>query len=494
MADEHANKVPDCGGEGAVETKDRGWFDFLGKKVEENKPQEETKDRGWFDFLGKKEEVIATEFDEKDRIEETKTEVEHKEEGEEKKHNTLLEKFHQSSSNEEEGEGKEKNKKEEKKGLKENIEEKLGGEKKKEEAIKHEVTTIPVENKPQEEVIATKFDENVKIEETKAEVKHKEEGEEKKHSTLLEKFHQSDSSSRSSSNEEEGEGKEKKGLKENIEEKLGGEKKEDEVTTVPVENKPQEEVIATEFDEKVKIEETMAEGEEKKHSTLLEKFHQPYSRTVVNKPQEEVIATEFDEKVKIEETMEEGEEKKHSTLLEKFHQPYSRTVVNKPQEEVIATEFDEKVKTEETKAEVEHKEEGEEKKHSTLLEKFHQPYSSFRSSSNEEEGEGKKNKGLKENIEEKLGGEKKDEEAIKHEVTTYPVEKCDEQVVHPESEPEKKGFLHKMRDKLPGQHKQLEEFPTPMSPFDAPHEGETKEKRGIMEKIKDKLHHSKTEE
>ncbi|XVF17134.1 hypothetical protein REPUB_Repub10bG0093100 [Reevesia pubescens] len=93
MAEEHASMVPECesnvGGEGTVETKDRGLFDFMGKKEEEKS----------------QEEVIATEFDEKDKIEE-----EHKE-GEEKKKHSLLEKLHRSDSSsssfsdEEEGKG-----------------------------------------------------------------------------------------------------------------------------------------------------------------------------------------------------------------------------------------------------------------------------------------------------------------------------------------------------------------------------------------------------
>ncbi|XWS14397.1 hypothetical protein CRYUN_Cryun35bG0005800 [Craigia yunnanensis] len=167
----------------------------------------------------------------------------------------------------------------------------------------------------------------------------------------------------------------------------------------------------------------------------------------------------------------------------------------KSQEEVVATEFESKVKIEETKVEGE-------KKH-TLLEKLHRSDSSSSSSSDEEEGEEgekkkkkEKKKGLKEKIDEKLGGEKKEE--IKHEDTTVPVEKCDE-VVHPESA-EKKGFLEKIKEKLPGQQKKAEEVPPPPPPAECfaaePHEAETKEKKGILEKIKEKLpgYHSKTEE
>lgn len=69
---------------GAVETKDRGLFDFLGKK-EEEKPQEE---------------VIGTEFEEKLHVSEpeTKVEEEHKKKEEEEKKPTLFEKLHRSGS------------------------------------------------------------------------------------------------------------------------------------------------------------------------------------------------------------------------------------------------------------------------------------------------------------------------------------------------------------------------------------------------------------
>ncbi|KAE8704221.1 Phosphoprotein ECPP44 [Hibiscus syriacus] len=126
MAEEHANKVAGSDEQGAVESKDRGMFDFLGKKKEKAEPQHE---------------AVATEFD-KVKIEETKAEKEHKE-GEKKP--SLLEKLHRSdnssssSSDEEEGEGGEKKKKKEKKGLTEKIKEKIGGEKKEGD------TAVPVE-------------------------------------------------------------------------------------------------------------------------------------------------------------------------------------------------------------------------------------------------------------------------------------------------------------------------------------------------------------
>ena len=107
---------------------------------------------------------------------------------------------------------------------------------------------------------------------------------------------------------------------------------------------------------------------------------------------------------------------------------------------------------------------------------------------------------MKEKLGEKISGEKKEE---KHEEdTSVPVEKCDEAVQHPD---EKKGFLEKIKEKLPGQ-KKTEEVPPPPPAAESPpcpppaeaqsHEGEAKEKKGILEKIKEKLpgYHSKSEE
>lgn len=146
MAEQHHQKSshesePTVGGEGSVEAKDRGLFDFLGKK-EEEKPQDQ--------------EVIASEFDQKvqlseqhepPKVEEPKTE---ETKVEEEKKPSLLEKLHRSgsssssSSDEEEGEGEEKKKKKkEKKGLKEKLKEKISGEK--EEEKHEEDTAIPVE-------------------------------------------------------------------------------------------------------------------------------------------------------------------------------------------------------------------------------------------------------------------------------------------------------------------------------------------------------------
>ncbi|OAY84510.1 dehydrin COR410-like [Ananas comosus] len=109
-----------------VEVKDRGLFDFMGRKEEKEKEKE------------KIEEVDLVAGMEKVRVDEVEDRKE-----EEKKKEGFLEKLHRShsssssssaSSDEEEGgEGENKEKKKKKKGLKEKIKEKLGGGDKEEE-------------------------------------------------------------------------------------------------------------------------------------------------------------------------------------------------------------------------------------------------------------------------------------------------------------------------------------------------------------------------
>ncbi|RVW48228.1 hypothetical protein CK203_069490 [Vitis vinifera] len=95
---------------------------------------------------------------------------------------------------------------------------------------------------------------------------------------------------------------------------------------------------------------------------------------------------------------------------------------------------------------------------STLTEEHHQHHSSSSSSDDEEQAgeKKKKKKGLKEKIKEKISHEK--EEPNGHKDESVPVEKCDEmskeELTNPE---EKKGFLEKLKEKLPGQHKKGEE-------------------------------------
>lgn len=74
-----------------------------------------------------------------------------------------------------------------------------------------------------------------------------------------------------------------------------------------------------------------------------------------------------------------------------------------------------------------------------------------------------------------------------------PMAKWDNEMGKTEPTPpeQKKGFLEKIKEKLPGQHKKLEEgSPTAKVECDESTGsigGETKEKKGILEKIKEKL-------
>jgi hypothetical protein len=158
-----------------------------------------------------------------------------------------------------------------------------------------------------------------------------------------------------------------------------------------------------------------------------------------------------------------------------------------PQDEAIAHDFGHKVTLYEAPSETKVEEEGE-KKHTSLLEKLHRSDSSSSSSSEEEGEDGEKRKKKKDK-------KKKD--------TSVPVEKV-EVVEGTTGTEEKKGFLDKIKDKLPGGHKKTEDVTTPPPVVTAPihteatttttptgHDGE---KKGILEKIKEKLpgYHAKT--
>nr|XP_043630555.1 phosphoprotein ECPP44-like [Erigeron canadensis] len=188
---------------------------------------------------------------------------------------------------------------------------------------------------------------------------------------------------------------------------------------------------------------------------------------------------------------------------------------NKCEDAAISSEFDQKVQLSEPEPKAE------EAKHETLFQKMHESHSgsSSSSSSDEECEDGEKNKKKKEKksltaqIKEKIEHkEKKEEEKVeKHEDDTcVPVEKYDEveapphvsEVAHPIPTPEpeeKKGFMEKLKEKLPGGHKKVEEEhvapPHPPTPVVEAHD-EDKEKKGIFEKIKEKIpgYHSKSEE
>ncbi|EAZ24133.1 hypothetical protein OsJ_07873 [Oryza sativa Japonica Group] len=196
----------------------------------------------------------------------------------------------------------------------------------------------------------------------------------------------------------------------------------------------------------------------------------------------------------------------------------------KKHEEELVTGM-EKVSVEEPKKE-EHHAEGEKKE--SLLSKLHRSSSSSSSSSDEEEeviddnGEvvkRKKKKGLKEKIKEKLPGHKDHAAPAPvvthgdhHHDTAVPVEKIEGDHAKTEAtlprapEEEKKGFLDKIKEKLPGGHKKPEDAtavpppaaspaapattPAPAHPPPATEEVSSpdgKEKKGILGKIMEKL-------
>jgi len=182
------------------------------------------------------------------------------------------------------------------------------------------------------------------------------------------------------------------------------------------------------------------------------------------------------------------------------------------EEELIVSGMDNVHVTEVEKMETEKKDP---EKKEGLFAKLHHSDSSSSSSSDEEEvgpdGEKKKKKkGLKEKIHEKIGGEKKEEYKPSEEAnvvsppapppaysddTSIEVEKVDETVkleeVSPHSE-EKKGFLGKIKDKLPGQKKPTEEevhlsYVTPTVGSEEVNSPDDKEKKGIFGKIMEKI-------
>ncbi|XP_010416529.1 PREDICTED: dehydrin ERD14-like [Camelina sativa] len=146
----------------------------------------------------------------------------------------------------------------------------------------------------------------------------------------------------------------------------------------------------------------------------------------------------------------------------------------KPEETTIDSEFEQKVHISEPAPEVIKVEHEEEEKKPSLLEKLHRSDSSSSSSSEEvgEDGEKRKKK-------------KKDKKKTTTEVEV-------------KTEEEKKGFMDKLKEKLPGHGKKTEDASTvAAAPVVTPHpveEAHPVEKKGILEKIKEKLpgYHPKT--
>ncbi|KAJ8422245.1 hypothetical protein Cgig2_023104 [Carnegiea gigantea] len=184
--------------------------------------------------------------------------------------------------------------------------------------------------------------------------------------------------------------------------------------------------------------------------------------------------------------------------------------MKKKEDDQMASEFENKVHVSSEAGEDHHK-----KKHEGLVEKIHRSDGSNSSSSDEGEGDddekrrGKKEKkekkkGLKEKIMEKLPGHE-DELKMEHqhqhhrEETNVPVEKVHHEELHsshankpPQEAEEKKGFLDKIKEKLPGQQKKADGHEHQhvhvheVTPVAAEHH-EAKEKKGILEKIKEKI-------
>ncbi|CAN8292263.1 unnamed protein product [Cochlearia groenlandica] len=204
------------------------------------------------------------------------------------------------------------------------------------------------------------------------------------------------------------------------------------------------------------------------------------------KPQETTtLESEFENKTQISEPPlsvakhQKEEEKEHKpTLLEELHQKHVEEEENKP----------------------------------SLLQKLHRSNSSSSSSSEEEGEDGEKrkknkkkvlegeektekdNKGIVEQIKEKFPHETKTEDDAPV-VTHVPVS---EPPVATEETEEKKGFMEKIKKKLPGHETKTEDDAAPVAtPVPVVAEPPvTEEKKGFMEKIKEKLpgHHAKSSE
>ncbi|KAG9130461.1 hypothetical protein Leryth_004419, partial [Lithospermum erythrorhizon] len=126
-------------------------------------------------------------------------------------------------------------------------------------------------------------------------------------------------------------------------------------------------------------------------------------------------------------------------------------------------------------------------------------FNSCLQSSDEEVEEGgerkrKKKKGLIENIKEKLSGEKEGE--AKHDMQDTTPQNINE-VDNDEAALDKKGFLDKLIEKLPGHHNTEAATQITANPDDNEHNNTTHpEKKGILEKIKENLpgHHENSED
>ncbi|XP_022897382.1 phosphoprotein ECPP44-like [Olea europaea var. sylvestris] len=137
----------------------------------------------------------------------------------------------------------------------------------------------------------------------------------------------------------------------------------------------------------------------------------------------------------------------------------------------------------------------------TLMDELQRSHSHSSSSSEEDVEEGgerrkkKEKKGLKEPINDKISED--EGEDTEHKDTSIPVEKCNEEAnAETAKAEEKKGFLEKIKEKLPGQHKKIEEGTETPYVYEHSPGSDAKEKKGIMDKIKEKMpgHHNEKED
>ncbi|BBH09850.1 Dehydrin family protein [Prunus dulcis] len=119
--------------------------------------------------------------------------------------------------------------------------------------------------------------------------------------------------------------------------------------------------------------------------------------------------------------------------------------------------------------------EQEQHKH-TLAEKLHHHGGDSSSSSSDEEGGEKKKKGMKGKIKGKKSGKKEEGDAYH---ASVPVEKTHDIENGAPHADDKKGFIEKIKEKLPGQQKEAE--------HGAHAEYHAVDDHSILEKIKDKL-------
>ncbi|XP_077220898.1 uncharacterized protein LOC143854692 [Tasmannia lanceolata] len=176
----------------------------------------------------------------------------------------------------------------------------------------------------------------------------------------------------------------------------------------------------------------------------------------------------------------------------------------KPQEEGLVTEFEKVQATDETYEE----EDNFEEERPSAFEKLHPSQNGSSSSDEEEVVEGEKvkkqkKKVLKEMMDNDRAKEEETNFEFEHEKDTpVPIEKVEE--IHPDAPDQKKGFLDKIKDILPGHTKKTDDIKTKDMPPEEYTDVQTQEgdaealneKKSVMDKIKEKMpgHRKKGEE